>query len=233
MTFCAECGEELTSDRQSCESCGKFVFTKEIITDYLVKSMERMLLYLGIVEILLGIVLAIYIRTAVPYKYFDPVGYLLGIGLVFGFGLFTILVRKRASEWRRQIIINMFFSPIQGLSFSDKDVYCYSCGSINRDNFQVCIKCGEPLLTEGIIFKRTNYQCIKPFPILGVISIIGGTFFGFLIAQSNRGIYGVVVLIVCLYLIISGLFLVTMPNKVSVWGARRFLYGLRRWQAAQ
>jgi uncharacterized membrane protein YvbJ len=57
MTYCAECGAEITEHKQVCQKCGNIVFTRENITQNIVKSKEKTLLFIGVVTIILGIII--------------------------------------------------------------------------------------------------------------------------------------------------------------------------------
>jgi len=226
MTYCAECGAEVTERRQVCQKCSNLVFTKEIITRKIIELKERMILLLSILIILLGIFTLIYINTSIPSKYRVPELYSFVVFIVL-LGLFFITKRKWMLEWNKENILNTFFSPIPGLPLSEKNVHCVSCGTKNLSSRQICKKCEEILLTEEILFKRITYNSKKSFFVLGIVSLICGTFFATLYSQYNLNL-NFFWLLGCFYLIVSGLLLILMPKRLSDWGTKRFLSKIKK-----
>lgn len=227
MTYCAECGVELTEGEHVCQKCGNFVFTRENITQKIIGRKERMILIFGNIIILLGIFMLIYISIFVPSNYRVPVLYGFVVIIVL-LGLFFVIKRRRILDWNKNNILNTYFAPIHGLSLSDEKVHCFSCGTDNLGSRQICRKCKEILLTEEILYERMTYNARKTFSVLGVVSIICGTFFAILYIQYDLNLITFFWLLACFYLIISGLILVAIPKKISNLGANRFLSGLKK-----
>ncbi len=224
MTYCAECGAELTEDKQVCQICGNFLFTKEIIARKIKGTQEKMILFWAILLILVGMIEIIYVTAVVPLRYRGPILYGAGVFSIL-FGLFFILTRNWLLNRPKKDILKALSFPIPGLRLSESKIYCYSCGAENITSHQICTKCQEILLNEEIIFEGMTHNSRKLYSVLGPVSFLFGIFFAYLYIQYNLTFFW---LLVCFYLIISGFLLIVIPKKISDWDINRFLNGINK-----